>query len=328
MDSPRKKVAYDPDQDPEEKRVLRQKYRVLLKDEEGHQLNVNEYTTQELLEKVQQADTLFDQVSAPQEATLDSAFLVTASNMHAAKARAMKAGGGAFDVDDFVSKLITFMGGRRGGGGGAGANDSPAASNDVDDDDDDDDDEPLDWQRIGRKALAKSRRVPVMDFMLGPLAVEQKKRVVGKRARFEKNKADERRPQELREEDIARSENETTKHVIDIRTLLVEQNGPVNLFRFIINPNDFAQSVENLFYLSFLIRDGECALEIEENGEPVIFICEQPQLTDYQEGLKKQQLVFEFDVKTWEEAIKEFNITEAIIPQRPKVATLNGKWYG
>jgi hypothetical protein len=55
--------------------------------------------------------------------------------------------------------------------------------------------------------------------------------------------------------------------------LLVEQNGPVNLFRFVINPNDFAQSVENLFYLSFLIRDGECALEIEEDGEPVICAC-------------------------------------------------------
>jgi hypothetical protein len=40
--------------------------------------------------------------------------------------------------------------------------------------------------------------------------------VVGKRAKFEKNKEDERRPQELREEDIARSENETTKHVIDV----------------------------------------------------------------------------------------------------------------
>lgn len=50
----------------------------------------------------------------------------------------------------------------------------------------------------------------------------------------------------------------------------MEQNGPVNLFRFVTNPNDFAQSVENLFYLSFLIRDGECALEIEEDGEPVI----------------------------------------------------------
>jgi hypothetical protein len=55
-----------------------------------------------------------------------------------------------------------------------------------------------------------------MRHRLGPLAVEQKKRAVGKRAKFEKNKADERRPQELREEDIARSENETTKHVIDV----------------------------------------------------------------------------------------------------------------
>ena len=98
--------------------------------------------------------------------------------MHAAKARAMKAGAGAFDIDDFVSKLITFMGGRRGGGGGAGPKDHrerPPGSQadgdydeDVDDDEeeeDDEDDEPLNWERIGRKALAKSRRIPVMDFM-------------------------------------------------------------------------------------------------------------------------------------------------------------------
>ena len=110
-------------------------------------------------------------VSAPQEATLDSAFLLTASNMHAAKARAMKAGAGAFDIDDLVSKLITFMGGRRGGGGGAGPKDRDRQADadydeDVDDEeDDDDDDEPLNWERIGRKALAKSRRIPVMDFM-------------------------------------------------------------------------------------------------------------------------------------------------------------------
>ena len=61
---------------------------------------------------------------------------------------------------------------------------------------------------------------------LGPLAVEQKKRAVGKRAKFEKNKADERRPQELREEDIARSENETTKHVIDVSPSLLITSPP------------------------------------------------------------------------------------------------------
>jgi predicted phosphohydrolase len=87
--------------------------------------------------------------------------------MHAAKARAMKAGAGAFDIDDFVSKLITFMGGRR-GGGQPKDREHPAAQGEEDDDDDeedDEDDEPLNWERIGRKALAKSLRVPVMDFM-------------------------------------------------------------------------------------------------------------------------------------------------------------------
>lgn len=51
---------------------------------------------------------------------------------------------------------------------------------------------------------------------------------------------------------------------------LLEQRGRINLFKFIINPDDFAQSVENLFHLSFLIRDGWVALETNEEGEPEI----------------------------------------------------------
>lgn len=50
---------------------------------------------------------------------------------------------------------------------------------------------------------------------------------------------------------------------------LLEQSGEINLFRFVINPDDFAQSVENIFYLSFLIRDGKVALEFRDS-EPII----------------------------------------------------------
>ena len=50
---------------------------------------------------------------------------------------------------------------------------------------------------------------------------------------------------------------------------ILEVVGKINIFRFIVNPNDFGQSVENMFYLSFLIRDGKCALDIED-GEPNI----------------------------------------------------------
>jgi hypothetical protein len=106
---------------------------------------------------IQRTDLLREIVKGTQEATLDSAFLVMASHMSAMKARSMKSSAGAFDVENFVSKLITFMGGRK-------------QTEEVDDDDDDaevivDGDAPLDWDKVGRKALAKSRRVPVMDFM-------------------------------------------------------------------------------------------------------------------------------------------------------------------
>jgi len=272
------------------------------------------------VDSVRHADDLFDNVKAPQEATMDAQLLLRASTMGAQKARSMKSGIGAFDIDEFVSKLITFMGGRK------------QMDQNLDDSDVEDDtggDAPLDWEKIGRKALAKSRRVPVMDFMLGPLDMEQKKRANVKRSKLEKNKEEERRPQELKEEDIARSENETTKNVVALERLLEGQDGRINLFRFVINPNDFAQSVENIFYLSFLIRDGKVAFETNEYGEPEIYVCEPPDTDQYREGLTKRQMMLEFDMATWKRAIEVFNITEATIPQRPPAKTkLGDKWYG
>lgn len=97
-------------------------------------------------------------VKAPQEATLDSMMLVNLSNMGAVKARAMKSGTGSFDMDDFVAKLITFMGGRKGGEMLGNADDDA-------EDDYEDPSQPLRWDLIGKKALAKSRRVPVSDYM-------------------------------------------------------------------------------------------------------------------------------------------------------------------
>ena len=198
MDPEPHNLAYDPDQDPEEKRDVRKKYRAFQKTTEGafatlwllrcQKNNVNfnavdqraqpkQYSAEELTIQVHEVDALFHKgwsfsathtpistlnkpppiVKNPQEATLDSHVLLGYTHTTAAKARAMKSGQGAFDIDDFVSKLITFMGGRK-----------PLDDklpDDSDTEEADDGDAPLNWDKIGRKALAKSRRVPVMDFM-------------------------------------------------------------------------------------------------------------------------------------------------------------------
>lgn len=76
------------------------------------------------------------------------------AEMGAAMARAMKHDTEAFDVDDLIGKLITFMGGR-------------SADGDVSDSQDVemDDTAPLNWELIGQKAYKYSRKPPCMDFM-------------------------------------------------------------------------------------------------------------------------------------------------------------------
>jgi hypothetical protein len=46
----------------------------------------------------------------------------------------------------------------------------------------------------------------------------------------------------------------------------ISQDGGILLFPFAINPKSFGQSVENLFYISFLIRDGNVAVDQDRHG--------------------------------------------------------------
>ena len=58
---------------------------------------------------------------------------------------------------------------------------------------------------------------------------------------------------------------------MQVDTYLKRQNGPMNFFEFVINPDSFSQSVENIFYLSFLIRDGKAKIFIDEkDGQPYV----------------------------------------------------------
>jgi hypothetical protein len=91
-------------------------------------------------------------VRNPQEAALDSKVLLQNSEMGAAMARAMKHDAGAFDVDDYLAKILVFL-----GGANAGVAD--------DEFDEREEDASLNWGRIGPKVLKHSRRAVCMDFM-------------------------------------------------------------------------------------------------------------------------------------------------------------------
>jgi len=300
-------LVFDPDQDVGEKREIRRCYRELQDDESL--LNSNAVKIDSLMEKLYAANQLFSRVKDPNEARLDSKLLVTTSTIGVLKARRMRTSIGGFDVDDFVANLATFMGGNR-----------ITKNQQVGNEEMDielDEDVPLDWDLIGRKVMAKSRRVPVLDFMLGPLSIERKKRARIGRVKFDREKEEEKRPQELTEQDIVKSKlaSETTRNILTVHRVLTEQEGPVNLFRLIVNPDSFGQSVENLFYVSFLIREAQVNLVFDnETSEPLLCLADAPTLADYLEGTIKKQMIMELDVEIWKRAKEVFNITQPMIP--------------
>lgn len=154
------------------------------------------------------------------------------------------------------------------------------------------------WEWLGRQAcFSNNVRPPVPGFLLGPLSVQKKvRKATQRRERFRRRDPNDAvRPEEMKAQDFEKSDisNLTTictnirellvKTIVDgqqrvfeempdedgmsdtdIRALMrkhgITDDQGVPFFQFVVNPRSFGQTVENLFYVSFLIKDGKAGL--------------------------------------------------------------------
>jgi len=113
-----------------------------------------------------------------------------------------------------------------------------------------------------------------------------------------------------------KSDDEKTGNDFRVRTLwkaLPKQR--TDFFEFTINPNDFTETVENLFDLSFLVKDGLAKVDFHEEL-PHLIKAERPIETDKAEGLKHAQCVIKLDMQTFKDMIDINNIQTNLIPSR------------
>ncbi|KAI8925050.1 Nse4 C-terminal-domain-containing protein [Entophlyctis helioformis] len=333
---------YDDDDDPEglqsleERRQLRAQYRsIITETEEQRQHMMSGDQSVDLTAQLKQVNDLFIRVKTTQDAALDSKALLHLAELSAQKIQRLKLDGGSFDLDDFVSKLADKLSGRapRAAQPRQYGDDAQDADAEQDAELDAEQDaggkrRKMDWTLLEPSVIRLSARAPVSGFMYGAIAAEPKQRERVKRThKLVKDVAKLRKPEELNESDIVQQEHETSTSVQNIYASLVEVE-PVSLFAFFVNPQSFSQSVENLFHLSFLVRDGRVSV-VDKEGDLMLTTDEPPTEEDAQRGIVNVQQILHLDMDMWEDIIKAYQITDPIIATRQSVAQANdGRWYG
>ena len=177
---------------------------------------------------------------------------------------------------------------------------------DEENDGDGDEGDALDWELLGSQVCFETNtRPPVPSFLLGILSSQKRVRASQPRRPRVRvvTEIAESKPDNIAASDLgcSKASNVTTlcnaihsqlNKVIDdgmanvdeegnsdmedeeIQALMgkhhITPDGHVPLFDFALHPQSFCQTVENLFYISFLIREGRVAVGRDPNGLPTL----------------------------------------------------------
>ncbi|KAL6523451.1 hypothetical protein OROGR_017054 [Orobanche gracilis] len=152
------------------------------------------------------------------------------------------------------------------------------------------------WQSIGLLVSTIFMNGPGCMTMIGPMKNTLKPRKLAVRAKRSRSIGNAR-PEEL---DKAAEAVTDTDRNLQVMFEILKKDKKVKAENLILNRNSFAQTVENLFALSFLVKDGRVRIDVDESGSQVVVPTNGPSAEEMKSGVvKNHQFVFRFDFDDW-----------------------------
>ncbi|KAL1550349.1 hypothetical protein AAHA92_18323 [Salvia divinorum] len=98
---------------------------------------------------------------------------------------------------------------------------------------------------------------------------------------------------------------------------VLKRRKKVQVESLILNRDSFSQTIENLFALSFLVKDGRVHIYIDETGARVVAPRNGPSAEEIKTGVAKHhQFMFRLDFNDWEVMKEYVPCEEEVMPQR------------
>ncbi|XP_067380793.1 non-structural maintenance of chromosomes element 4 homolog A isoform X1 [Channa argus] len=295
------------DNDPVLRREIRSKYRDLIYSVQQNREDMLSPSNNKLTEVLEQANKLFKDVRQAREAALDAQLLVVATDLGKEKASQLFAEGSAFDPTAFAEHLLSFMGLNRledeedeqqNGGDGYLPQDA--------------------WHRLARRAECCFRTAPSFHYMMGSFHAEPPppKQRIERQRKAPSKEATRIMPTQLKK--MEESHQEATEKEVErilgyLKTYYQDDpTSPISYYEFVIDPNSFSRTVENIFHTSFLIRDGLARMYLDNDKLPCIAPVEEGEV-EAGGSCSRKQCIISISPKTWKDLIDAFDITETMI---------------
>ncbi|XP_077370218.1 non-structural maintenance of chromosomes element 4 homolog A [Festucalex cinctus] len=294
------------------RREIRSKYRDLIDSVQRNREDLLSPSNNKLTEILEEADKLFVNVRDASEAVLDSKFVAVATDLNNERASQMRDEDSAFDVTAFTQHLLSFMGLNRLESGG-----DEQCRDEIDGYLPDDA-----FQRLAQRAeQCFSWTAPTFHYMLGSFHAEPPppKQKTERQKRPSSKDAKRIMPTHLKK--IEETEQEATeKEVERILACLkgYHQDDPssaIPYYEFVIDPDSFSRTVENIFHTSFLVRDGLAGISLDQDKLPVIAPVEETGMEiDAGGSDNRSASIVSICPKIWRELIDALDIRDAMIP--------------
>jgi len=257
-----------------------------------------------LTELMRENEKLYDKVKEPEEAVTDAKIIRNISRLILRHTTKMSANAMQFRYTEYAAKLARKM--------KADSADGTIKLN------------PAKFIILGREAMSLFNRSPTLSLMKGsfkytpPPEKKRKQREV-KQARKATKISDLVSTQA---ETVQNTENtgvQTQQMVVHVLTCLItkyKENGkkPLNYFRFMLHPTSFGESVENLFHISFLIKEGKAKIFLVDEVPHIKPV--KPKKNAGSSNLDeevKNQTVINFSMYQWRRIVNFLEIKEPMI---------------